>query len=112
MTPTPMARAVEAVRETDYHSVCGCTDQMHKNVCYEAMLRAALPALLEAVVGEMDIGDLGRVWAMGTGYWHSTRDMPKPVSGPATGAATGMCFPDQMRAALLAALTDTAGRLP
>lgn len=58
MPSSAWAQAVEAMRQADYHSVCGCCEQMHQPECYDAMLRAALPHLLRAVVEKLAAKDI------------------------------------------------------
>ena len=42
-----------------------------------------------------------QIWVAGTGYWHSTRDWPKPAEPVLHHLATGCCFKDAMRNELL-----------
>lgn len=103
MTPTPWAQAVEAAKQADYYSVCGCTDQMHKPDCYAAMLRAALPHLLRAWIAGLTDEQL---WKLGAEEWYPYDR--KPNGG---GMRAGVPTPAVMRKRLLAALTDAAGRV-
>lgn len=120
---TPMQRAIEAFYTTprcDVHALAlsrwpnQVTMDPQCTRCCENGLRAALPHLLEAVVGEITDADLGHVWVSGTGYWHESRgnQMPHPIGPVLDHAGFGCCFRGPMRDRLLAALQQAAARLP
>lgn len=92
------AQAVEAARQADYHAVCGCAEQMHQPECYAAMLRAALPHLIETTVEGMEWNHIN---ALRTALYEIVTN----------GRSNPETYYVEYRAALLAALTDAAGRV-
>ena len=93
MTPTPWAQAVEAMRDADLCPRYAEDTHMPElcGACLDAMLHAAAPHLLRAVTDGMTEGDMLTLFRGSRMHYYPEREA--------------------FRTALLAALTNAAGRV-